>query len=110
MVSRLERARNQMNLCQAYGVVRSSYNSWAAGRSRTKREKVKQFTKVRSVYSLSVGSAGISLNASMLATEGVPISRYLTSKCAKKLSWFVASCLFIVTIRPETATWHSQTG
>jgi len=79
-----------MDLCQTFGPHRSSYNYWAARKGRIKLEKVKQRAEVKRIHSLSNGSAGERSVATMLTTEGLPMSRYMASKRMKELA--LVSC------------------
>lgn len=104
-MSRLKRANNNLtDLCQTFGVHRSSYNYWAARKSCIRPKKVKQLAEVKRIHSLSNGSAGARSVATMLTTEGIPMSRYLASNRMKELA--VVSSQFTLHRHKKTGNEH----
>jgi putative transposase len=66
-------------------------------------ERVKQAAMVKHVFHLSNGSAGARTIAIASTTEGLPMSRYIASKCMKELD-FVSCQLPHLTVINEAVT------
>lgn len=69
---------------------RISYHYWSNRKKNIKPEKIKQLAQVRRTHDLSNGSAGARTIATISSTEGLPMSRYVASKCMKELK--LVSC------------------
>lgn len=64
---------------------RSSYRAWRDRPERVNREEVRLLAMIKTMHTLSNGSAGARSIADMVTTQGIPLSRYRAGRRMKRL-------------------------
>jgi putative transposase len=77
-------------LCEVFGVHRSSYRYWVNRNKALASERVLIRAEVRQAHEISNGSPGARTIADIVTTKGIPLSRYRVSKFMKELE--LVSC------------------
>jgi putative transposase len=79
-----------VQLCEAFGVHRSSYKYWAKRSHKVEPRKVHEITVVKAIHRESNGSAGARTIATISSARGHTLSRYRATGIMKRLG--LVSC------------------
>ncbi len=90
MIEKLKKSYAVKQLCEVFGVHRSSYRYWENKDKALASECVLIRAEVRRAHEISNGSAGARTIAGIVTTRGIPLSRYRASKFMKELD--LVSC------------------
>ena len=76
MINRLTESHPATELCDAFGVQRSSYKYWLQNKDKISPKRLHEQSVVRSIHKESNGSAGARTIALIATEKGTPLSRY----------------------------------
>lgn len=83
MMSQLKESYAVTELCQAFGVHRSSYKYWVKRSQTINPKKLNEQLLVKTIFAESNGSAGARTISDIATQRGSPLSRYRAGRLMK---------------------------
>ena len=83
----MKESHNVQRICQVFDIHRSSYKYWQGRSRKPSLEQAQLNSEVRAAFELSNGSAGSRSIASIVTSNGLPLSRYRARNIMKKLGF-----------------------
>ena len=84
MIKQLKESYTVTDLCQTFGVHRSSYHYWIKRLKTIKPKKLNEMTMVKAIFHESNDSAGARTIASIATDRGTTLSRYRAGRLMKQ--------------------------
>lgn len=85
MIAQLQERHPTRQLCELFGVHRSSYRKWRDRPQETSDDEQRLREQIQKAHQLSQGSAGARTIAALVTHAGIPLSRYRAARRMKVL-------------------------